>query len=628
MIDLSDNTRTEPATSAEPMADIVQKRISRRKLLGSGGVLAAAAFLAGGPGGAVRPGQAGAISLTGRAMSPLLGFEPIPLGFADTIVVPSGYTARAILPWGDPIVPSGPTFQGLANTADEQAHQFGMGHDGMHYFPIDDGPEGNRRGVMVLNHEYTNDEFLHEGGIENWSAEKTTKSQNGHGLSVVEIEERNGTWHVVESSYARRYIPSSPMTMSGPAAGHPLLVTGDDPAGRSPLGTLNNCGNGSTPWGTYLTCEENFNGYFGSSQGEAFEPDEMQERYGISAEGFGYQWHTTDPRFDVSDPRYANEPHRFGWIVEVDPMHPDALPVKRTGLGRFKHEGAAVTTAGDGRLACYMGDDERFDYIYKYLSYNAWEDELSWGRSPFDHGVLHVARFLDDGSGYWMPLVHGHGPLTAANGFADQGEVLIKARLAADLLGATPMDRPEWTTIGQNGDVFVTCTNNTRRTEEQVDAANPRAENSWGHIIRWRDDHNHLSVHFNWDLFVLAGPGDGIDGSTVDAASGFGSPDGLWSDPSGRLWIQTDGTQPEDANDQMLCSDPATGEIKRFLSGPLGCEITGVTMTPDQRTMFINVQHPGNGDPEESSWPSGIAGELPRPATVVITKDDGGMIGS
>ena len=627
MIDLTDNASTHPST-AEPMAQIIDKRVSRRSLLGSGGVLAAAAFLAGGPGSMLRPGSAGAVQLTGKAMSPLLGFEPIPLGFGDEIVVPHGYTATAAFPWGDPIVPGGPAFRGLANSAAEQAEQFGMGHDGMYFFPIDDSEAGNRRGVLAMNHEYTLDAFFHEGGTDEWTAEKTLKSQNGHGLTVVEIELVDGSWVTVDSRYARRYTGNSPMTVSGPAAGHPLLQTGADPAGMNPLGTLNNCGNGYTPWGTYLTCEENFNGYFGSGLGAGFEPDETQQRYGITAEGFGYQWHTTDPRFDVSDERYTNEPNRFGWVVEVDPMDPDAVPVKRTGLGRIKHEGAAVTTAGDGRVACYMGDDERYDYVYKYLSYNAWSDELSWGRSPFDHGVLHVAKFLDDGSGFWMPLVHGHGPLTAANGFADQAEVLIKARLAADMLGATPMDRPEWTTIGNQGEVFFTCTNNTQRTDDEIDAANPRAENSWGHIIRLKNDHDHLSVHFYWDLFVLAGPGDGVDGSTVPSESAFGSPDGLWSDPSGRLWIETDGAQPEDANDQLLCSDPTTGEIKRFLTGVKGCEITGITMTPDQRTMFINVQHPGNGDPEASSWPSGVACELPRAATVVITKDDGGIIGS
>ncbi len=627
MIDLTDDASTHPS-QAEPMADIIERRVSRRKLIGSGSVLAAAAFLAGGRGSALRATDAAAANLTGPAMSPLLGFEPIPLGFDDHIVVPKGYTARAILPWGDPILPGGPAFRGLANTAEEQAHQLGMGHDGMVYYPIDTSDAGNRRGVLVINHEYTTDDFLHEGGSEEWSADKTLKSQNGHGLSVVEVEEIDGQWIVVDSPRARRYTGNSPMAMSGPAAGHHLVRTTDDPVGMTPLGTLNNCGSGSTPWGTYLTCEENFNGYFGSSLGEAFEPDDAQARYGIAAEGFGYQWHTTDPRFDVSTPGNENEINRFGWIVEVDPVHPEQRPVKRTALGRFKHEGAALTTAGDGRIVCYMGDDERFDYIYKYLSYNAWADELSWKRSPLDHGELFVARFLDNGTGYWIPLIHGRGPLTAANGFADQAEVLVKARLAADLVGATPMDRPEWTTIGLDGSVYVTCTNNTRRTEEQVDAANPRAENSWGHIIRWKNDRDHLSVHFDWDVFVLAGPGDGVDGSTVSTESAFGSPDGLWSDPSGRLWIQTDGGQPEAANDQMLCADPTTGEIKRFLTGVLGCEITGVTMTPDQRTMFINVQHPGDGDPEVSSWPSGVTGDLPRPATVVITKDDGGIIGS
>ncbi|MEZ5228382.1 MAG: PhoX family phosphatase [Acidimicrobiales bacterium] len=503
------------------------------------------------------------------------------------------------------------------------AQQLGMGHDGM-WYSLENGDGENRRGVMVLNHEYTTDDFLHEGGTDAWTAEKTLKSQNGHGLTAVEIREVEGEWVVVDSPLNRRYTGNSPMAMSGPAAGHHLLKTADPrPWGHSTTAAT------ATPRGGPISPVRRTS--TATSARHSVTPSSLTTPKRATASRQTVSATSGTPPIPASTSRHRGTRTRstaFGWIVEVDPTHPDARPVKRTALGRFKHEGAAVTTAGDGRVVCYMGDDERFDYVYKYLSYNSWKDELSWNRSPLDHGELFVARFLDNGTGYWIPLIHGHGPLTAANGFADQAEVLVKARLAADLVGATPMDRPEWTTIGQDGNVYVTGTNNTRRTEEQVDAANPRAENAWGHIIRWKNDRDHLSVHFDWDVLVLAGPGDGVDGSTVPTEAAFGSPDGLWSDPSGRMWIETDGAQPEGANDQVLCADPATGEIKRFLSGVKGCEITGITMTPDQRTMFVNVQHPGNGDPEISSWPSGVTGDLPRPATVVITKDDGGTIGS
>ena len=610
-------------------AEVLDANMKRRTVL-QGGALGAAAFFAGGL----------AFGSTAEAQNAdLLGsWGAIATSSEDQVSIPEGYKGQVLVPWGDPIVPSGPAFnQDASNTAADQEVQLGMGHDGIYFFPIDGPVRGSSRaGLLAINHEFTVDRQLFPDGTADWSAEKTRKSQAAHGVSIVEVhrESLSGTWSTVESDYARRIHVNSPTIMSGPAAGHRLLQTANDPAGLYPVGLLNQCGNGSTPWGTYLTTEENFNGYFweqtgGTAAGIDEEQAAINDRYGVAGVGFNYQWATTDDRFRADlNPR---EPNRFGYMVEINPYDPEARPVKRSALGRFKHEGAAFTTAGNGAAVIYMGDDQRFDYIYKFVGANAWQSDLDAGRSPLDQGTLYVAKFNDDGSGTWLPLVQGNGPLTAENGFADQGDVLIKARMAADALGATPMDRAEWTTVHPTtGEVFVTLTNNTRRTEG--DAANPRSPNRWGHIIRWTES-DPAAATFAWDIFLLAGPGDGVDGSTVSSADQLGSPDGLWIDYNGRMWIQTDGGQPDGSNNQMLMADPATAELKRFLVGPVDCEVTGVTMTPNGRTMFINIQHPGDSGgadnpTETSTWPDGVNAGRPRPATVVIERIDGGVVGT
>lgn len=628
--DLIDSEPIPNDSGNPPFSQVAASLLTRRKVLG-GGAAALVGFMAKGP---LEVSPSAAAAVTGsptryagtRTGTKRLGFEAVPMSSTDAVVVPKGYTATPFIPWGDPIVPGGPGFKGLLNTPDEQAAQFGSGHDGIGYFPLGHGKLGDQHGILCVNHEYTTEEFFHPDGAS--AAARTSKSQAGHGVSVVEVLHRDGSWSVVaDGGYNRRITANTPMAFSGPAAGHPSLRTAADPTGMNPLGTINNCGSGVTPWGTYITCEENFNGNFGSTKGSDFVPTAAQKRYGLVAEGFGYNWHQSDPRFDLSAVGYENEHNRFGWQVEIDPEDPKAKPIKRTALGRFKHEGMAIVIGRGNRAVAYMGDDERFDYLYKFVSDKPYQWYLRRGLSPLDEGILYVAQFHADGRGVWLPLVHGSGPLTVANGFSDQGDVLVRARMAADAVGATPMDRPEWTTVAPDGWCYLTCTNNTRRTISQVDAANPRADNKWGHIVRWYDSYGHVGVNFEWDVVVLAGPGGGVDGSTNDAAAAFGSPDGLWADPDGRLWIQTDGAQPGGANDQMLCADPDTGEIRRFLTGVKGCEVTGVTMTPDQRTMFVNIQHPGDGDPTVSNWPDG-GSSLPRPATVIITKDDGGIIGS
>jgi secreted PhoX family phosphatase len=500
-----------------------------------------------------------------------------------------------------------------------------------------------------VNHEYTDDGLLHVGGMEPWTAEKVRKSQAAHGVSVIEVQRVGGQWAVVRpSSYARRLTGFSPVRLSGPAAGHPWLQTGADPSGHTVLGTLNNCANGYTPWGTYLTCEENFNGYFVNRSGNV---PPLQKRYGITDKGFGYRWHEHDLRFDAD--RHPNEPNRFGWVVEIDPYDPASQPVKHTALGRFKHEGAALAVAPDRRVVFYMGDDERFEYIYKFVTrdaYNPTDRKANMGL--FEHGTLSVARFNPDGTGQWQELTWGKNGLDAGSGFNSQAEVLVNTRRSADLVGATKMDRPEWIAVHPTGrEVYCSLTNNSQRGRPNLagsDAANPRANNVFGHIIRWREKHGDpTAAQFEWDVFLLCGDPAHADPNKRGNIKGdiFGSPDGLWFDQRGVLWIQTDvstsalnkGDYVNMGNNQMLAADPATREVRRFLTGPKGCEITGIVATPDGRSMFINIQHPGEPASERSNpaapkaisaWPDGPSGGRPRAATIVIWKLDGGVIGA
>ena len=581
---------------------------------------------------------------------PKIGFKGIPVGMGDKLVVPEGYVATALAQWGEPIGIAGnmPAFKiDGSNSAADQAVQMGMHHDGLEYFPLD----GSRRGLIAINHEYTDDGLLHVGGFANMNAEKVRKSQNAHGLAVFEVELKDGQWNMVRPSrYARRFPMSAPFTVTGPAAGHAMMRTAADPAGRTVLGTLNNCASSQTPWGTYLSGEENWAFYFGGAD----TPTPHQRRWGARKDG-SYQWEKFDPRFDLK--QNPNEFNRFGWVVEVDPFDPASTPVKRTALGRAAHEGAWVGVTKDGRAVVYSGEDARFEYIYKFVS----RDKIApagngltkaqANKDLLDHGTLFVARFDADGSGRWLPLTHGQGPLTAANDFADQGEVLIKARQASDILGATKMDRPEWLAIDPNNDwVYCTLTNNSSRGQPNqpgVDAANPRANNSMGQIIRWKDNNDFDGAGFKWNLLVLAGDPANERAEAKGNIKGdiYGCPDGIAFDQRGVLWIQTDahatqmykGEFERIGNNQMLACDPATGETRRFLTGPTNCEITGCSFTPDGATVFINVQHPGEtptdrSDPNEpskySNWPDYTPGGRPRSSMVAIRRKDGGVIGT
>jgi secreted PhoX family phosphatase len=520
-------------------------------------------------------------------------------------------------------------------------------------------PGERQRGLLAVNHEYADDGLLHPDGMRTWTPDKVRKSQAAHGVSIVELRQRaDGGWEVVRPSrYGRRITATTPMAIAGPAAGHPWIRTDADPAGTRVLGTFNNCANGFTPWGTYLTCEENFYAYFVHGG----DVPVAQRRYGITAKGHGYRWHEHDERFDAQ--RHPHEPNRFGWVVEIDPFDPASVPVKRTALGRFCHEGAANALARDGRVVVYMGDDARGEYIYKFVSARPFDAAgAAANRDLLDEGTLYVARFEAGGTGRWLALRHGENGLTADHGFPGQAEVLIHARQAADRVGATMMDRPEWMAVHpRSGEVYCSLTNNAKRggttlnaadgstpagsSSPPVDAANPRADNAFGHIIRWREEGGDAAAEsFEWDLFILCGDPAHPDPAKRGTVNGdaFGSPDGLWVDADGRLWIETDisptslykGDYAALGNNAMLCADTVSGQVRRFLTGPRGCEITGVIQATDRRTLFVNIQHPGETPGERSNpdaptaisaWPGG---GRPRSATLAIRRLDGGVIGA
>jgi secreted PhoX family phosphatase len=689
-LDDSENVSTNP-TDNPTFKDIARAGLSRRRIMQGSLAAAATSFLA--PAPAMARGPYG-----GKSDQPLVGFDPLTIEDATafggkTVTISSDYTYQVLIPWGTPIDPNSgvPTFDGDPDnrpTAAEAEQQIGIGHDGMWFYPSNlprvletEMKRGemlpaqarskvldSNAGMLAINHEfgsnghvfgYLQDEdgnfILDDDGdkieIPPQSLEDVRLSQAVHGVAVVAIAKgRSGLWEVVSNPNSRRITVNTPMAVSGPVAGSPLLA---NPAGNQPMGTVNNCGSGATPWGTYLTCEENFNGYFGSS-GSLDGFDDLQKagyaRYGFSAGGFGYQWHVYDERFDVSKEAYKNESNRFGWCVEIDPFSTD-IPVKRTALGRFKHEAVAFKELADGRIAVYMGDDQRGDYCYKYESDRPWRESIADDESPLDDGKLYVAVFHGDtdlsagdgkGVGEWVELTHTD-PRIANVGLDSQDKVLTYARIAADAVGATKMDRPEWTTIGTEGEVYWTLTNHNRKNAAvPVNEVNPIFDNEDGSIIRTDDT---SSTSFVWNVYILArntratdpmhdnpeldfdfaaytSPADGGENTFTD-------PDACWADPFGRLFIGTDGGQPAGLQDQMVVFDVATGEYRRLLMGVNSDEITGITTTPDYRTLFTNTQHPGDGDPEATNFPAPYDGRtIPRDCTLVVVRKDGGVVGS
>ena len=533
--------------------------------------------------------------------------------------MPPGYRAQVLSRWGDPLgVDIGaPEFRmDAGNSAAEQALQAGMHHDAIELFPL---PSGNA--LLAVNYEYTDDGLLHPDGMQTWSADKVRKSQAAHGVGILEIAlqgRRLGGRAALK--YARRITAYTPMRISGPAAGSRARRPAKCSAPSTTAAAAARRGAPTSPARRTSTAT--------SSTPGSIPPE--QRRYGISARGARLPLARVRPR--ASTPaRNPNEPNKFGWVVEIDPYDPQAQPVKRTALGRFKHEGAMVTLAADGRVVVYMGDDERFEYIYKFVSKRAY-DRGEPRREPRSARRGHAVRRRSS------------APAATASGSPCRRRSLRRwsnhARLAADKVGATKMDRPEWIAVHPvTQDVYVTLTNNDRRGGRRpagVDAANPRAQNVYGHILKWREQGGDPAApKFRWEA----------RSPSAARRKGFGSPDGLWFDPRGVLWIQTDvstsalnrGPYAKLGNNQMLAADIATGEIRRFLTGPAGCEVTGVTMAPDGRTMFVNIQHPGEPASERSNpdapravsnWPDQRPDGRPRAATVAIRREDGGLIGT
>ncbi|MBP9961105.1 MAG: PhoX family phosphatase, partial [Pseudomonas sp.] len=496
--------------------------LSRRRFIGAGALCGAALFLGGGL--LSRSTLAQSVK---AANDSLLGFPTIPAATTDSISLPPGYNASVLISWGQPLHTDSPAFDASGNgSAKAQELQFGDNNDGMSLFPF---PGDENRALMAINNEYTNYRYLFPHGGQPTSAEDVHKAQAAEGVSVIEVQRSNGQWQFVQGSpYNRRIHGNTPIRMSGPASGDAWLKTAADNSGGKVLGTFQNCANGKTPWGTYLTCEENFTDCFGSSNPQqAF--DAGQKRYGASVASKDIGWHLHDPRFDLA--KNPNELNRHGWVVEIDPFDPHSTPVKRTALGRFKHENAALGETRDGRAVVYMGDDERGEFIYKFISRDPIDHKNpTANRNLLDHGTLYVARFDNGdgnpdqpkGKGQWLELTHGKNGLNAANGFANQAQVLIHARLAASLLGATRMDRPEWIVVSpKDGQVYCTLTNNVKRGEEgqPVNGPNPREKNIYGQILRWRESADDQgAMTFDWDLFLIAGnpgvhPGDAKAGS-------------------------------------------------------------------------------------------------------------------
>jgi len=652
--------------------DVLEVSLSRRSLL-KGGLAASMTALFG------SVGLAGCAASGGGKGKPLIGFQAVPVSEADSVLVPKGYRVQVLVPWGTPITGNMPAFDPFSNSGADQANQIGSHHDGMHFFPIE-GKEpyqgSSSEGLLVMNHEYVEPRYMHASAVGQKltrdavpalvngkrPADECRKEINAHGVSVVHIKKGgNGQWEVVNSKFNRRITGATPMMIGGPVRGSDLVKTKYSPDGARVRGTLNNCAHGVTPWNTYLTAEENWAGYFINRVNADGRPRE-QARYGVRHNESKpavsrYGWELADSgadefvRFDVSakggdaTQDYRNEANCFGWMVEFDPFDPNGTPVKRTALGRFAHEGAIFHPGVEGKpVVCYSGDDAENEYIYKFVSKGVYRKAAGVANGALlDEGTLYVAKFNDDGTGQWLPLVFGQGALSSPR-FNSQADVLVNTRLAADIVGATKMDRPEWGAIDpRTGQVYFTLTNNSQR--EVTNKANPRQKNRWGHIIRWTEAGNDpAATRFEWDVFLLSGPeGDSLfAGKPLNKDQIHNSPDGLWFDKDGRLWIQTDisessmnkGDYAQFGNNQMLCADPRSGELKRFLVGPLGQEITGVITTPDGKTMFVNIQHPGATTSAEDFaagkltgvWPN--KGPYARSATIVISREDGGVIGA
>jgi secreted PhoX family phosphatase len=737
---------TNPSSNPH-LDDLIRERLAsptRRGLLRGGlgatalGFVGGAGLLAGCGSDAAEPT---AVAGAGEARAPVppnavgsvrpgsLGFAPVAKSRADLVTVPAGYTATVLFRLGDPMDAATPAYRNDGtDPAASFAKRAGDHHDGMYYFGM--GPNGKwqansaKRGLLAVNHEAITPLFLHPNGPTvtgtgvaqaRTVADEVLREYYVHGVSVVEVREGDdGRWtYVKDSSFNRRVHTLTDIVLSGPAARTPYMITKWSKDGSRTRGTVNNCASGPTPWGTYLTCEENWAGYFrriAATDDAKRTAKELRSfsRYGVAGNGREL-WATVTP--DTADDLYGrwnamvlgataaddyrNVPNTFGWNVEIDPFDPTSTPKKRTAMGRFAHEGAWPARVVAGRpVVFYMGCDSRNEYIYKYVSNQPWSPSdagggIAAGDKYLDDGKLYVAKFKADGTGEWIELSRANVKRINPGfdyDFADDADVFVNARLAADAVGATKMDRPEWGAVDPiSGAVYMTLTNSnaSSRTLASTDAANPRHYNDPrtdgtaqrgnpnGHIVRWLEtDANPAAAAFRWDVFLFGARASAdpqnVNLSALDDTNDFSSPDGLWFSDRGVCWIQTDdGAYTDVTNCMLLAALPgtvgdggartitntdATGatkqvttyvgkplgtQLRRFLVGPVQCEITGITESPDGKALFVNVQHPGEDTPASaigtpaswgSHWPDGGVSR-PRSATVVITRNDGGVIG-
>ncbi|WP_259782216.1 PhoX family protein [Aestuariispira ectoiniformans] len=617
---------------------VLEGRLNRRGFL-KGMAASASAVALGGVAGSVLP--MGNLAEAASGVSTLT-FEELSHGFDPDFHVAKGYDADVLIRWGDAVLANSPAFDPLNQTAEAQATQFGYNNDFVGFIPLPLGSNNSDHGLLTVNHEYTIPKMMYKGSpkTEELSKEQADVDMMAHGLSVIEIKRVDGKWRVLTNGTAnRRITPLTEAVLTGPAAGSDRMKTAISKDGVRTLGTYGNCAGGVTPWGTVLTAEENVQNYFKGKPGDTAEA-ENYKRFGIKGGDHArYAWADYYDRWNVDvEP---NEPLHVGWIVEIDPFDPKSKPMKRTALGRFKHEGCNVTINADGHVVAYTGDDERFEYIYRFISKNKYNpDDRAANMTLLEEGTLAVAEFKEDGTILWHDLVHGQGKLTAANGFHSQADVVIDARKAADLLGATPMDRPEDIEVNPvTGTVFAMLTNNTKRKGDQVDPANPRAKNAFGHIVEMTAPNgDHSAREFKWDMFLLAGNPKEETGAMynkgISENGWLADPDNCAFDNKGRLWIATDGAYKLGVADGVWACD-VTGEgralTKHFLRTPQEAELCGPFFNPDNSAFFCAVQHPGeksNFDAPSTRWPDFADNMPPRPSVVVITKQGGGEIGS